>query len=281
MTEFPIAYQRKIIARLVFSYILVFLIYRFFINATPSNLLGPPLKVLNFDFTYWVYQLLNLQGGIIYNQTGGVVFDIVLFASCILCILFPLKNGFPIIFGILFFIYAITYNTYIVSHSHPLAVTMLITIPFCFTQDKYWKILWEGMRYYICYIYTISFVWKVFIGKSFFFWDQGINSIKLNLVEYMYHFPATTASSVYKYLITHPYLLNIGHLLIVLLEGIMVIGFFTKKYDRQLMIVPVLIHGATYFASDVFFMEMLVGVFVFLSRKNMVAINKKLSFITR
>jgi hypothetical protein len=281
MTEFPIVYQRKIIARLVFSYILIFLIYRFFINATPSNLLGPPLKVLNFDFTYWVYQLLHLQDVIVYNQTGGEIFDIVLFASCILCILFPSKNGLPIIFGILFFIYAITYNTYIVSHSHPLAVTMLITIPFFFKQDKYWKILWEGMRYYICYIYTISFVWKVFIGKSFFFWDQGINSFKLNLVEYLYHFPATTASSVYKYFITNPYLLNIGHLLIVLLEGVMVIGFFTKKYDRQLMIVPVLIHGATYFAADVFFMEMLVGVFTFLSIKNMVAINKKNSFLTR
>ncbi len=281
MTDFSIAYQRKIAARLVFGYVLIFLIYRFFINATPSNLLGPPLKVLNFDFTYWVYQLLHIPDVIIYNQTGAVIFDLLLFASCILCILFPLKNGFAIVFGILFFIYAITYNTYIVSHSHPLAVTMLINIPFFFKQDKYWKILWEGMRYYICYLYTISFVWKVFIGKSFFFWEQGINSVKINLVEYLYHFPATSASSVYRYLITHSYLLNIGHILILLLEGLMVLGFFTKKYDRQLMIIPILIHGATYFATDVFFMEILVGIFTFLSLKDMTAINKKLPFLTR
>jgi len=50
-----------------------------------------------------------------------------------------------------------------------------------------------------------------------------------------------------------------------LLEGIMVVGFFTKKYDRWLIWVPVVIHVTTYFFSDVFFIELLVVDLSFLS----------------
>ena len=281
MIDIPLPYQRKTIGRLVFSFLFIFLFYRFWVNATPSNLLGPPLKALNFDFTYWIYNILGLHNSIIHNQTGAAIFDILLFTSCILCIVFPLKNGFALVFGICIFLYALTYNTVILSHSHPLAIPMLITIPFFFKQNKNWKILWEGMRYYICYVYTISFVWKVFIGKSFFDWNMGVKSVKLNLVEYMYHFPNTVTTSFLSYLIAHPAILNIGHIIIILLEGIMVIGFFTKKYDRILMIIPIIIHGATYLATDVFFMEMLVGIFTFLSLKDLEVLKRKIPLLVK
>lgn len=281
MINFPLQLERKLIGRLVFGYLFIFLCFRFFQQATPSRLLGPPLKSLNFDFTYWIYQLLHIQDVIVYNQTGAVIFDLILFTSCILCIVFPLKNGYAILFGSVFFIYAITYNTYIVHHAHPLAIPMIISIPFFFKKLHNWKILWEGMRYYVCYVYTISFVWKVFIGKAFFYWDQGINSVKLNLAEYIYHFPATTASAMYSYLISHPQLLNLGHVLIVLLEGIMVVGFLTKKYDRQLMMIPIIIHSATYFGSDVFFMEMLVGIFTLLTINDLIKLRSKWPLLVR
>ncbi len=279
MNNFPLELKRKLIGRLVFGYMLLFLCFRFILNATTSRLLGPPLKALNFDFTYWAFELLDMPGLFIYNQTGAILLDVLLFLFCILCILYPLRNIFAVLFGSLFLLYFLTYNTYIVHHTHQLTVFLLVSVPFFCRKHKRWNMLWEGMRYYICYLYVMSFVWKVFIGNSFFFWEQGVSSVKLNLIEYMYHFPSTT-TTIYSYLISHPYLLNSGHIMIVLLEGIMVIGFFTRKYDRLLMIIPIIIHVVTYFASDVFFIEMIVGVFTFLSLKDIAAIYKNLSFLT-
>ncbi len=271
--------ERIIITRLIFLFILVSLTLRFFINATPSHFLQPSLFLVQFDLTYWIYKLSHLPDIIIKNRTGAVIFDLLLFFTCIMSILFPLKRIFIICFSLLFFIHALSYNMYIVHHAHPLSVMMLITLPFWVRKKEHWKLLWEGMRYYICFIYTASFIWKTIYGTSFFFWNNGVNSVKLNLVEYIYHNPDPVMSSVLKYLISHPVYLNIGHIFIILLEGLMAIGFFTKKFDKYLMLFPVIIHIATYFFADVFFIEMLVLIFAFFPSKQIDTIGKKIPLL--
>ncbi len=273
--------RRIILCRLVFGFILAFLLFRFWLNVTPSHLLQPPLFLLDLDLTYWLYKFSGIPRFIIYNNTGAVLFDIFLFTTCFLSVLFPLRRVFIITFSLLFFLYAITYNTFIVHHAHPLTVMMLITIPFWFKKYSTWKITWEGMRYYICYIYSMSFIWKLLINNSFFYWNQGIGSVKLNLAEYLYHFPGTPMASFSRYFIARPQLLDIGNTFIFLLEGLMVIGFFTKKYDRILMLLPIIIHLCTYIFADVFFIEMLVLIFVFFTKNDAEIIGKKFPFILK
>ena len=267
--------ERVALTRLVLIYMLVFLAYRFLINTTPSHFLKPSFFLLELDLTYWFYKFSFIPGLIIYNQTGAVVFDMALFLFCGLGILFPLRRVFILLFSCLYFIYAISYDTYIVHHANPLSVMVLITLPFWAKKNEHWKLLWEAMRYYICFLYTSAFIWKTIIGNSFFVWDNGVNSVKYNLVEYLYHCPDTITALVLKYFITHPFILNTGHVCIILLEGLMVVGFFTKKYDTCLMIFPVIIHLATYFFADVFFIEMLVLVFVFFNKKQITWLLKK------
>ena len=268
--------ERVILTRLVFIFILFFLAFRFFINVTPSHFLQPSLFLLQFDFTYWIYQLSHIPDVIIKSQAGVIIFDFLLFITCIMSILFPLKRIFIICFSFLFFIYALSYNMYIVHHAHPLSVMMLITLPFWSSKKENWKLLWEGMRYYICFIYSASFIWKTILGTSFFFWNNGINSVKSNLVEYIYYNPHSITTSILQYLISHPAFLNIGSIIVVLLEGLMVVGFFTQRFDKYLMIFPIIIHIATYFFADVFFIEMLVLIFVFFSGKQIENISRKI-----
>ncbi|MEO6219540.1 MAG: hypothetical protein ABIO81_03865 [Ginsengibacter sp.] len=273
--------QRVIISRMVFTFIFISLVFRFFLNATPSHLLQPPLFLLELDFTYWLYKFSGITGYITHNQAGAVLFDACLFISCFLSILFPLKRIMIITCSLLFFLYAITYNTFIVHHAHPLTIMMLITIPFCFKMNKIWALMWEGFRYYICYIYTMSFIWKLWISDSFRYWNQGVSSVKLNLAEYIYHYPDSLMSSFYRFFIAHPLLLNIGNTFIFLLEGLMVIGFFTKKYDRLLILFPLIIHLCTYVFADVFFIEMLVLVFVFFTKRDIEIIGTKIPIILK
>lgn len=273
--------KRKVVGRLVFSFIFLSLSFRFFIHATPSHFLEPVLFQLNFDFTYWLFKLSGMPNVIIENRIGSIVFDFLLITSSFLCILFPSKKLICILFGCLFFIYAISYNTYSVHHAHPLAIMTLISIPFFFHNIQNWNFLWESIRYYVCYLYAISFIWKLFIGKSLLFWNMGVNSFKLNLVEYMYDFPNTTLTSLYKNLIANPVILNIGTIFIFLLEGLMIIGFFTRRFDYVLLFIPIIIHTATYFFADVFFMDMLIGCFAFLSIQRIKQISQYFPLLAR
>ena len=131
--------ERIVITRLVFSFILVFLTIRFFINVTPSHFLQPPLFLIQFDFSYWLYKFSHLPEVIIKNQFGAYIFDALLFFTCIMSIIFPLKRIFIVCFSVLFILYAFSYNMYIVHHAHPLAVMTLITLSFWAGKKKHWK----------------------------------------------------------------------------------------------------------------------------------------------
>ena len=274
------AQERIVIQRLVFIYILLFLLLRFFTNATPSHTLQPPLYLIQFDPVYWLFKFSFLSA-INSNQFAADIFDTILFASCVLVILFPLKRLFAISFSIFLLTYAVSYNISIVHHAHPLSLTIIITLPFWVKRSTDWKLMWEGMRYYVCFVYTSSFIWKTLLGTSFFVWNNGVTSAKLNLAEYMYHNPNSFSAGIMKYFISHPELLNTGHVLIILLEGFMVIGFFTKKYDKYLILLPVIIHVTTYFFSDVFFIEMLVGLFAFLNTRQINWLSTKVPVLTK
>ena len=276
----PLQDERVIVSRLVFIYIFLFLAWRFFLNTTPSHLLQPQLFILNIDFTYWLYRFSGIAG-IITSKTGAVLFDIFIFTFCILSILFPRRRLFIIPFSILFLLYAVTYNTFIVHHAHPLAIMTFITLPFWCRKNESWKMLWEGMRYYICLVYFMLFIWKILPGNAFWYTDQGIGTVKYNLAEYIYHNPSAMMTSVYKFFISHPFTLNIGNIFIILLEGVMVTGLFTKRYDRYLLWIPVVIHVSTYFFSDVFFIEWLVLVFVFFTPAQINAVAKKIPLIVK
>jgi hypothetical protein len=250
--------QRIILTRIVVGYILFFLFLRLFEHTTPSGLMKPPLFKVQMDIAYWAYELSHIPDLIIYNKTGAICFDCLLFGSGCLCFIFPLQTRWIIPFSIGVFIYVLTLNTFGMHHAHAMSGMMIVLLPFWVADNARFYLFWQGIRYYTCYLYGMAFVWKTLIGDSFFNWQQGIGSFKINLVTYMYHNPGTLLSGFYRWCIREDWFLNAGNVLIVLLEASMILGFFTKKWDRLLFWFPVIIHLTTYFFSEVLFLELLV-----------------------
>jgi hypothetical protein len=87
---------------------------------------------------------------------------------------------------------------------------------------------------------------------------MGVEIIRTNQAEFMLHNPASTLTAVYSFFITHPGLSYIGFVGMVLLQGSMAVGFFTKKWDKYLFFVPILFHLINYLFVDVFFFELLI-----------------------
>ncbi|MFI5151770.1 MAG: hypothetical protein ACHQET_00460 [Chitinophagales bacterium] len=271
--------QRIILTRIVIGPMLIFLFIRFIQQATPSGMSSPPLYTIGLDITYWIYKLLHIPSLIIDNAVGAIGFDFLLFLSGILAFLFPFRKIFIIVFTVLVFIYGLSFNAYGMHHAHAFGGMMIVLLPFWFAAPSRFSLLWQGIRYYTCYVYGASFLWKAFATHSAFYWQQGVNTFKLNIVDYLYHNPSGLLSSLYRWCIREDWFLNSGNLVIVLLEAVMLIGFLTKKFDRFLFWIPVFIHVTTYFFSDVMFFEMLVLDISLLSIRQIEFLGKKIPLL--
>jgi hypothetical protein len=273
--------QRITLTRLVTGTILLFLTLRLAEHAMLSALQSPPLFAVELDFTYWLFRASGIPAWIVQHRAVAILFDISLFSSGMLSFLLPLNRKILAVFALLLFIYAMTFNLYATHHLAQVYGLMVVMLPFLVGNNDKFTLAWEGMRYFTCFIYFMAFIWKTCIGNSFYYLQQGASTFKNNLVDYMSLNPGSGMTNFYEWFLRHEWVLNAGEKGLVLLEGIMVAGFFTKKYDRWLIWVPVAIHVTTYFFSDVFFIELLVVDLTFLSVSQLDLLGKMFSGLYR
>jgi hypothetical protein len=257
--------QRITLTRLVTGAILFFLTLRLAEHAMLSGLQSPPLFRVEVDFTYWLFRESGIPAWIVQHRAAAILFDILLFSSGLLSFALPLNRKILAIFALLLFTYALTFDLYATHHLATVYGLMVVLLPFLVYDNDKFTLVWEGMRYFTCFIYFIAFIWKTCIGNSFYYLHQGASTFKNNLVDYISLNPDSRMTYFYEWFLRHEWVLNAGEKGLVFLEGIMLVGFFTKKYDRWLIWVPVVIHVTTYFFSDVFFIELLVVDLSFLS----------------
>ena len=269
--------QRITLTRLVTGTILFFLTLRLAEHAMLSGLQSPPLFTVEVDFTYWLFRESGIPGWIMQHRAVAIIFDISLFFSGLLSFALPLNRKILAIFALLLFCYAMIFDMYATHHLAQVYGLMVVMLPFLVGNNDKFTLAWEGMRYFTCFIYFMAFIWKTCIGNSFYYLQQGASTVKNNLVDYLSLNPGSGMTHIYEWFLRHDWLLNAGEKGLVLLEGIMVAGFFTKKYDRWLIWVPVVIHVMTYFFSDVFFIELLVVDLSFLSVTQLDRLEKMVS----
>ena len=198
-----IALQKRILlCRIAFCFILFGLIYAAISNTLFHQLQSPVLKYPYVDPNYWLMHLLKVPDAVISNAAVAYAFDILLFASCIACIIFPLKRIFIFLFLIIYFIYFISYNSYGAHHTHAGVGILLIPVPFLFRKEINFTLLWQALRYYTLFIFTSAFLWKV-CRLTFLNADHGVWISKNNLTPYLYYNPDSMLAKCYWWLFQH------------------------------------------------------------------------------
>ncbi len=262
--------------RLTMYFILIVLTYRLLLHAMPFQWGKPPLFGLYLEIPFRLYWYFHLQDWLVYSKIGSIIFTVLLFLSAILALWITRKNIGFVIFSILYFLYYLSYYTFNIIHQHQMAAIILMPLPFCVINARSRKLLWEGLRYYACFIYFSAFLLKIIHG-SFFTSGNGSHSVMNNLAEYLYYYPNSPISELVSFTISNSWITNAGFVIIVLMQGCMGIGFFTKNFDKYLIWVPVILHLSTYIFSDVFFVEMLILALLFLNDKQIEWIHQKIS----
>ena len=249
--------KRILLCRIAFSFILFMLIYLAVSNALFHQLRSPVLKYPYVDPVYWLMHLLRIPDAVVSNYTVAYVFDILLFASCAGCIVFPLKRIFIGLFLVIYFIYFISFNSYGGHHTHAGVGILLIPVPFLFRKNITFSLLWQGLRYYTLFIYVSAFLWKLF-RLSFLDENHGLLIVKNNLAQYLYYNPDTLLSKFYWWILQHSFWVNAFYIGGIVAEGIFIIGFFTKKYDKYLLLVSLIMVIGFWLLADALFFPLLV-----------------------
>ncbi|RQO31397.1 hypothetical protein DBR32_05385 [Taibaiella sp. KBW10] len=248
--------QRLIITRFVMIYCILCLLLRAMAHTLPSQLAQPVLTRAGYNIAHILYRASGIGEWLTQYPFTAQLFNVFLFGAAALLAVFPRKNYFAVLFSILLLLFIITTNIYVNFNQHYLFLLWLATLPFCMRSDRSFALLWEGLRFYACWVYGSTFILKL-INGAMWQWDYGLQTMKEQVAEYVFLNPGSTLTMAYSWLIQHGTLVNIGQKFVFLAEGMFLIGFFTRKYDRFLIFMGLFIFISTALFANVFFIEQL------------------------
>lgn len=257
--------SRTRLTRWVFGWLFLVLMYQWWADLMISQLESPILLRVDLDLTYWFVHLCGIGEMFQANYAAAFSFDLLLTAFCLIVVIFPKRTLFPILTGFLFLIYCILLNSYQCWHYHNLITLILLFVPFCFRSLKTFSLLFAGLRYFVAYIYASAALWKLFRGSVFnegqMKWLIEHNYVDRLAVEgYELGFLENMMFQLSNYSTLSSIALIVG----VAMEASFLVAFFTRKFDRHLIIVGVFFHLITAVLVDVSFLQLWILFIVFL-----------------
>ena len=167
---------RILITRCVLIYLLLILIWRGYSVILPFQLIDAPLTRVDYDLSFWAYKA-GLHQLIVSNSVTSTIFCVILFTLNIACIRFPGNRILIMLFTLFFLAFSISFNVSLTHSSHVLGGAMIICFAFWPKKDSNFEVLWDALRYYVCWIYFSAFLWKV-VNGSMFQHDFGVITMK-------------------------------------------------------------------------------------------------------
>ena len=110
------------------------------------------------------------------------------------------------------------------------------------------------LRYYVIFIYFSSFLWKI-AGGFFLNPEEGQAIISNGIDFWLFEQKNSVSSTIYTYFLNHQLISYILIILGSLSQAFFCVGFFTKKYDTILFVLPFIFHTFAYYFIDVSFLD--------------------------
>lgn len=248
--------QAGFLCRLVFAIILLDLILAGFSNTLVHQLRSPVLRLVHLDPVFWLMHLLRIPEILTSNISLAWFWDCMLFTICGGIIIFPRRKWLIAIFIFFYFVYYIIFNSFGAHHTHSLIPFLIAPVAFLFSKRSF-LFAWQALRYFLLFSYSAAFFWK-FFRFSWLQSGQGDWIIKKNLTPYLFFNSHTFLADIYFWFLQNPPVADAIYLTGFILEGSFIVGFFTHKWDRFLLVISLLLPLGFWFMADAMFYEMII-----------------------
>ncbi|MGB1248167.1 MAG: hypothetical protein ACPG4Z_04730 [Chitinophagales bacterium] len=235
----------------------------FFCNDLLHQYQNTPFHFSGIDNTFWFFHLLQLPQFITVNFWAAISFEIVICIIALFCIQFSQKKLFSVLFFLLYLLYYIAFDSSQAKHNHLNIGLLLMSFVFCFKKDKNIQLLWEGLRYYLLFIFVSAAFWK--ISRAAIFEIEHMSSILTNQHIYiLLQKPQSFYAQFLSFLIENVWLSQSLFVIATILELILIVGFFIKKYDKALFFIICLFLVSNYFLMSINYIELSIMLLTFI-----------------
>jgi hypothetical protein len=249
--------QRNILARIVFGWVVVALLWRWHDGAMLSQLEAPVLGNAYKDLTFWLFELLGIPQGLTGSYGLALAFDLSLTVSAALMLVRPQWVWSARVYSVLILVYFIVQTTYANHHYRPIIGLVVAGLPFTFVSLDRFNWMLQGLRYYILFVYTSAGLYKIFRG-SWFNVDQMTGIIENTQLELFLAAPDGWHAQLFGWLLQHQNVSWLLFLLATVLETVFILGYFTRRYDVWLFATAMSLHIGFYFTMRFFAFELIV-----------------------
>jgi hypothetical protein len=202
--------------------------------------LQPKIFLNRFDGFTWLFMKTGLHQWLIDNPAGWTISDMLFYSMPL--IFFLSNNVYRTGSAIVAFIMLLTnwayvqcYTLYPSNSIEAHTAWLLFPVIFLVSNGKTFRLLTEGLRYFFLFMIASAGIWKIVTG-SIFNLQQMSGVLLYQHAGLLSTSPGYWQADMMQWLIVHPSISYLLYLAATLLELAFIIGFFTKKYDRLLII---------------------------------------------
>ena len=241
------AHTNKI--RIVFSIVLMEFLLFVISGVSFSFLAGNNFFSLEADPVPWLFYFLQIPQFITAHQWLGISLDIAIIALFLLVIRKPFNNRLAIILFILLLLFYVTLMGHLAHHNYQFGFC-LVFIPFLFSNELSKKFAFEATRYFMLFFYLSAALLKIYYG-NFTNPAHLSNLISGQFTPYFLEGNTGIRTEVNLFLINHTAVSQFLFIASIILELVIIVGFFTKRYDKGIAILILLFHFCNWFMMDI------------------------------
>ena len=220
---------------------------------------SPTFFNTRFDFFTWIFMQSGLHQWLLNNKAGCILFDAIFYSLPFVYFLIYKKNEraaawFAIPWLLFNWLYVQCYTLYPTNSIEGHVQWLLMPLLFLTTRIRSFYYMMHGLRYFFLFFFASAAIWKLRQG-GIFNMEEMSGILLFHHKEQLVAAPEHWYSQLIYWLVRHPFLGWLLYAAATLLELVFAVGFFTKKYDRQLIILFVLFIIFDYFLMRIPYFE--------------------------
>lgn len=240
-------------ARVIFGWLFIILVYFFFTNSLVSQLQQPVLIYPGSDNSFWILHTLNIPQFLMQHYLAALGFDILLTCSCIVCIVLPQQRLFTWLTVVGVWLLYVIYGSVAGKHYAQIGY-LLAPLPFLAMSQQKFDISWNLFRYWVCFLYAYAGLSKIYFG-GFEFTGNMSNILMQDNAEWFIFYKHGWQYNLINFLVDNPTVAQWFYRAASIFELIVLIGFFTKRFDKWLLIALISFHIANFLLLHISFVE--------------------------
>ena len=235
--------------RIIIAILIVEVLVYFFCNIRIAAFQQNTFIGFEQDPLLWFIYFTGLPQFIVGNIFISYFIDVSILLLLTALIFKPLKKWLALVLFIFLFLFYCIFTAHL-GHRNYQSGYLLALLPFLFVREKNKQIVFEFTRYFLLFFYVSAAYFKIKSG-SIFNPDHLSHAVTNQLTPYFLEHTYSVRTSFNLYLISHHNFAQSLYFGSVIFEFIVIVGFFTKRYDSYLAIAILIFHCTNWFIMDI------------------------------